>query len=135
MISIFNQKIGNYLGPNLHEKSRPININSLFVDPNHLDFVDIKFSFKNWQNTNIDRSVFIFRTKTDYSLAVYPLTLLVTNKMANTFISRQSSGNALKDFSLIRNCTPQGLLLGFVPYACYSFWSQVNWYSYERKNN
>ena len=134
MISKFNQKISDFLGSDNDEKLKAQFVEGVFIEPNHLDYANIKFKYRNWKDETVEKSVFLFRTKTDFSLALYPLVLFATNKMANTVVSRQSRSNVCQDLRLIRNCSPQGLLLGLVPFTLYSIHSQVSWYIYERRN-
>ena len=108
MINDFNKKTEAYLSKQKHSYNL-CKINSMFIDPENFRFADVKYS----QNCSIlykrevcDKSVFLYRRDLDLSLYGYPLTLLATNRMTNTLISRQPSSSTLKDLSLIRQSNP-----------------------------
>ena len=104
MISEFNKKAEAYLSKGKHSKSA-LRLDSVYVDPDGFRFADFKYtqSFKVTKSKeSIEKSVFLYRRDLDYALFAFPLSVLATNRMTNTLISRQPSTSALKDFSLIR---------------------------------
>ena len=92
---------------------------SVRLDP---QFLDIKYKF-----LNREKSIFILRNCFDYTLPLYPLCLLATNKMANTMLK---TNNLLT----IRNCQPKGLLLGFGTYLAFSLWNNFEYHTFNKED-
>ena len=137
MINDFNKKAEAYLSTRKHSNC-VMSINSLHLDPQNLRFADIKYTQNNsrlFKSEVCQKSIFLYRSDFDYTLYAYPLSLLATNRMTNTLISRQPRTSALRDLSLIRQCQPQGLLLGFAPYLLFSFYNSIEVHSFEKRLN
>ena len=135
MISEFNKKAEAYLSKRKHSKSA-LRLDQVYVDPDGVRFADFKYTQSlriSKGQESIEKSVFLYRRDFNFALYAFPLSVLATNRMNNTLISRQPSSSALKDLSLIRQCQPQGLLLGLGPYLAFSLYNSVEVHSFEKK--
>jgi hypothetical protein len=111
MINDLNKKIEAYLSTTeKHSNNNMLKINSLHLDPDNFRFADIKYTQNNsrlFKSEVSEKSIFFYRSDSeDYTLYAYPLSLLATNRMANTLVSRQPRTSAMRDLSLIRSCQP-----------------------------
>lgn len=97
-------------------------IKHLHLDPN-LEFLDLKFKGK-----AIEHSIFVEWKKSDLLIPFYPLSVIVTNRLANDYKS-----SLMRQVSLIRNCSPQGLMVGFLPYLALSTYTCFDFHLMHRK--
>ena len=63
-------------------------LNRVYVDPEQAAFLDVKYD-------NNERGCFVHRERMDYTFAVYPLSLLTINRVADTCISRRKAHSGL----------------------------------------
>ena len=87
-------KVNEWFGQKVAESNC---LQTLHLDPN-LEYLDLKF-----KERAIERCVFIEWKKADLLLPLYPLHLIVTNRLANT---ANHKSNLMRDALFIRNCQP-----------------------------